>query len=461
MKKLYKILPLALSSCLIFACASAPSSITRAGDESKASIPDVPTSWASVQETVGEVQIGWIEQLGDLNLIKLVEEAQANNNDLKASAAGVERSLALAKQAGAALTPNLALSAGTQQSGGLSSSAGSANLNVGLQASWEPDLWGRIRSGEQAALASASAAQADYTFTQYSIAAGVAKAYFISIEAERQEELTEEIVKALTETTRIVKVQYDNGLASGQDLSLVRSDLSKAQEQKIAASAGKRDALRALEILLGRYPSAEVDLRNTLPTVPALAPAGLPSDLLERRPDIIAAERRIAAAIKNVDQAKAAKLPSLSLSGSLGNASTSLSDLLKPSNLVWQAASSLLVPLIGGKAGNAQVEVNTADQKAAVAAYAQAALTAFGEVETALDQGVVLRDRRNAIEESFTEIENALRIANLRYEEGETDLLDVLSIQQRKFGAQSSLISLQRNQLEQFINLNLALGGDW
>ncbi|MFK8068204.1 MAG: TolC family protein [Gammaproteobacteria bacterium] len=116
--------------------------------------------------------------------------------------------------------------------------------------------------------------------------------------------------------------------------------------------------------------------------------------------------------------------------------------------------------VVDGGANDAQIEVATADQKQAVAAYVDAALTAFGEVETALDQSVVLADRKVSLEESITEIENAHRLANLRFNEGETDLLDVLTIQQRMFGSQSNMISLERSQLEQFINLQLALGGD-
>ncbi len=162
-----------------------------------------------------------------------------------------------------------------------------------------------------------------------------------------------------------------------------------------------------------------------------------------------------------VDQAKAARLPSISLTGGVGGASNDLSSLLNPANIAWQAASSLLVPVFDGGAGKTQVEITNADQRAAVASYAQAALTAFGEVESALDAGQVLQRRNSALTDAEREAKEALRLAQLRYGAGETDLTSVLSIQQRVAGSRSSLISLQRQQLEQLIDLNMALGGDW
>jgi NodT family efflux transporter outer membrane factor (OMF) lipoprotein len=445
---------------LLTGCATTSGEVTKEAQSiAQSSVGNVPTDWAAVGRRVGNIQVGWVRTLGDPTLSRLVGEAQANNRNLQASAANVDRSWALAKQAGAALSPQVGLSAGGGGSG--NGNSGSGNFNLGVQASWELDIWGRISSGQQAALQSAESADADYKFAQHSLAASVARSYFVAIEAQRQEQLANDVVTAIGKITNIVQIQFDNGAATQQDVSLARSDLAAARESLAAAKGGKRDALRALELLLGRYPGADIEVRSALPAVPAPPPAGIPSAILERRPDIIAAERRIAAAINTVNQAHAAKLPSVSLSGSLGGSSSGLSNLLNPTNLAWQLASSLLVPVMDGGALDAGIEIADADQKAAVAAYADAALTAFGEVETALDQGVVLRERKSSLNEVVREINTALTIAEIRFQEGESDLLDVLQIQQRKFGAQSNLISLERSELDQFINLNLALGGSW
>ncbi len=447
---------------MLSACATDTSEIVRAEarNEGRQSLPSTPISWQMAQYSVGNVNVAWIARIGDETLSNLVEEAQVNNRDLQAAAANVERSQALAKQANAALSPQLNLTAGTGGSGNLDGQSG-GNFNLGLQASWELDIWGKLRDGKQAAYDSLQAAEADYTFSQFSLAAGVARSYFIAIEANRQENLANKIVETVNETQRIVQLQYDNGLANQQDLSLVKSDAATARDSLLAAQNGKRDALRALELLLGRYPGADIDIRKTLPNVPAAPGAGVPSELLERRPDLIAAERRIAASINGLNQAKAAKLPTLALSGAFGGSSNELSNLLSPTNLAWQAASSLLVPVIDGGARNAQIDLSTAEQKAAVASYAQAALTAFGEVEGALDSGFVLRQREEALRDSVNGAQKALNVAQLRFDEGETDLIDVLTIQQRLFGAEANLIAIERAQLDQFVALNLALGGDW
>jgi outer membrane protein TolC len=149
------------------------------------------------------------------------------------------------------------------------------------------------------------------------------------------------------------------------------------------------------------------------------------------------------------------------LSGSLGGTSNSLSDVLNPANVAWQAIGSLAAPIFTGGLLDAQINAATAGQRVAVAGYAQAALNAFSDVERALDQGSVLRDRVIALTTVLVESENALKIANLQFNEGEISLLDVLILQQRLFSARSNLLSIQRASLTQFVDLNLALGGSW
>lgn len=431
-----------------------------AGRAARATTPEAPNIWASASETVGEVSVGWIDAIGDPVLLALVEEAQANNRNLQAAAANVERSRALAGQAGASLSPAVSLSSGAERGGSIEGRSADS-YNLGLQASWELDVWGRIRAGEQAAVLSAQSAEADFIFSQYSLAAAVARAYFLAIEADQQVDVAAKTLEALSETDRIVRVQNEFGLATSQDVALSRSDLARTRASLSAAEGAQRNALRALEVLLGRYPAADLEVRTTLPDVPRQPPAGVPSTLLERRPDIIAAERTVAASFNSLDQAKAARMPSISLTGSVGGASPDLADLLNPTNVAWQAATSLVAPLIDGGLREAQVEQATAEQKQAISAYGQTALDAFQEVEGSLDQNIVLRERAAALREAAEEANRALRIVRLRYDEGETDLLDVLTIQQRVFTADADLVSIERARLDEWVGLNLALGGDW
>ncbi|WP_158657974.1 efflux transporter outer membrane subunit [Agarilytica rhodophyticola] len=424
-----------------------------------------PQSWAThvdPSQLQQARQINWLDTFNDPLLVNLVDQALVNNYNLQAASANVERARALAVQAGAQLQPQVNLAYANSRSGSAqNSNANASSQTLSAQLNWEVDLWGRISAGKRAAVASAEAAAADYKFTQYSIAAATARAYFIAIEAGRQVQILKDILTSLEETFRIVKIQYDNGLASAQDVALTNSDLASRREQLIALEASQRDALRALEVLLGRYPKGDISVQKNLPTLPAMPPAGIPSDILERRPDLIASERRVAAAFNSVKQAKAARLPQLSLTSSIGGSSNALSNITNPENVVWQIAGNLLAPIIDGGARRAQVKIATAEQKQALAAYAQAALDAFSDTETNLDLANTLNLREQELDVSVKEAEKAYKIAQLRHKEGEIALVDLLTVQQRVLSASSNKLSVQRLALEQRVNLFLALGGDW
>lgn len=428
--------------------------------ETRAAIPSLPEMWATATNTDRVANVGWLTQLDVPGLAELVDESMKHNNNLIATAANVQASGALYRQASAALSPQVGVSAGSSSGGLLEGSAANA-YNVGIQASWELDLWGRLSSGDMAARESFAAAKADLDFAKQSLAANVVRAYFVAVEAQKQLDLARQTVDTLKETLRIVQLQYDNGLADQQALSLTKSDLATAQESLKATELGGREAKRAVELLLGRYPGAAITIETEFPDTQINISAGLPSELLERRPDIIAAERRVAAAFNSVDQAKAAKLPSLSLTANTGGTSQSLSDVLNPANMAWQAISNLVAPLIDGGRLDAQVDAATAQQSAAVAAYAQSALSAFSDVEQLLDQNTVLRERKILLDDALKEAENAERISRLQYDEGEISLLDVLTIQQRVFSARRNVIAIERASATQFVDLNLALGGKW
>ena len=441
-------------------CASIMSPET-AGEAARDSLPDAPTQWASAAERVGQVEAGWLAQLNDDVLTALVLEAQENNRDLRAAAANVEASWALAGQARSELSPDVNLQLDGSESDNLDGDRGATSYSASLQASWELDVWGRIRAGSQAAVLGAQSAEADYVFSQYSLAASVARAYFLAIEAGQQVDVAQKTFDALSETDRIVGVQLEFGTATAEDKALARSDLASARATLSEAKGSQRSALRALEVLLGRYPSADIDPGTALPSVPPLPPAGVPSQVLERRPDVVAAERSVAAAFNSLDEAKAARMPTVSLTGSLGGSSSDLSNLLNPTNVAWQAASSLVAPLIDGGLREAQVDQANAEQKQAIANYAQTVLDVFEEIETSLDQNVVLKDQAISLEESAIEANKAFKISSLRYEEGEIELLDVLNIQQRVFAADSDYVAVERARLDEWVNLNLSLGGDW
>lgn len=403
----------------------------------------------------------WLESFNDPLLLKLVAEGKANNFELKAAAANMNKAWLLAEKSGAALKPTLDLSLGKTQLGNMSGGSSNSSVNVGLKASWEFDVWGRIQSGVDAAQASAEATQADHVFAEHSLSANIAKNYFKVIEAMLQADINQLNLNILEKNLRIAQAKYKNGSSSSQDIALNKANLATGKEQLIATNSSKRDAIRALEVLLGRYPNASLDIPAELPALPSSPPAGIPSSILERRPDLISAERQIASAFSHTKQAKAAQLPSFSLTSSINGSSNSLSDILSPSNVAWQLAANLLAPIYDGGSRRIAVEIATIEQKQALDNYRQKALVAFSEVERNLDLGVTLAKREVALAEAYLQHNKAYRIAELRYKEGESELLDTLQIQQQTISAKSNLLSIKRSQLEQRINLYLALGGSW
>jgi NodT family efflux transporter outer membrane factor (OMF) lipoprotein len=452
------IVPVVIS--LIAACAGGGAQ-TKEHQQAVQSAVDSPESWATKSEQYEDVSFRWLESFDDPVMLKLISEGKANNLDLQVAAGNMDKAWLLAEQSGATLKPTADLTLGRAQSGSANSGSSSGTVNVGLPVSGEAAVWGRMRAGVSAAEASAEAAEADYVFAQHSLSANIAKTYLKVIEAKLQADITRKNLSILSETMRIAQVKYDNGISSGQDVALNRANLASAKEQLITIEGSQRDATRALEVLLGRYPDAALEMPDVLPKLPQPPPAGVPSEVLERRPDIVSAERRIASAFNATAQAEAARLPRFSLTSSVSGASSSLSDVLDPANVGWQLAANLVAPLFDGGRRKLDIEIANVEQRQAIANYAQTALAAFSEVETNLDQGSVLASRRDALSEVLEQSEKAYRIAELRYKEGETELLDTLQIQQQAISAESNLLSIQRLQLEQRINLYLSLGGEW
>ena len=221
----------------------------------------------------------------------------------------------------------------------------------------------------------------------------------------------------------------------------------------------REQALRALEALVGRYPSADVEVATQLAGLPGPVPVGLPSELLERRPDVIAAERRVAAAFYGVQEAKAARLPRISLTASVNDISSDLFVLKSRDNPVWSAGASLVLPVFTGGALQTQVRIRTAEQKQAVAEYGRIGARAFGEVEGALAAEFAAVRRELVIGRVVAENERALVLAQKRYEVGSADLRGVRQQQLVVSGARAALLRVETEQLVQRVNLYLALGG--
>ncbi len=417
-----------------------------------------PEAWVSPGGAPGAVQDDWLATFGDEQLRALVFEALASNFDIRVAAARVERAAAYAKQAGSTLYPQVNLLASGSFTG---SDSGSAFETAGLFASWELDLWGRVRAQAEAGSTQYEATAKDSEFARQSIAALVAKSWFLAIEARRQRAIAQEISAAGERIAELARERSRIGKGDEYDVRLAQAGLQGYRDAVLQLQLAEQQAIRAIETLVGRYPAAALDTALQFPKFPGPVPAGLPSELLERRLDVAAAERRVASAYYLVGEAQAARLPRISLTASGSSITSDLVFLKDRENPAWSAGGNLMLPLFAGGALKAQVEVRTAEQKAAVADYGRIGARAFSEVENALSTGFNLAQRVPVLEVSVAENERALELAQVRYRVGTADQR---AVQQQLLATSAARASLTRalgERLVQRVNLHLALGGSF
>lgn len=454
-------------AALLPACASAPV-------EQPALDLNAPEAWSTPTSASQPPDDSWWTTFGDAQLDAVVSEALERNYDLQAAAASVAAASAQARIAGADLKPQIGASfdAGRRQqvfvglpipgSGGVLKST-SSSYGLGLNISWEADLWGRLRAGQAAAISDARAAEADYEAARLSLAGQAAKGWFAAVEAERQVALAQDTVDSRRTTAERIRARYRRGVAPSLDLRLARSNLASA-ESTLEQRRRQLDASRRqLEILLGRYPRGEAGSESglRLPELPSEIPAGLPSELVARRPDLQAAERRLEASGLRVREARRALYPRITLTGSGGTSSDSLGDLIDGDFSVWSLAGGLLQPIFQGGRLRAAVDFAEASRDRALALYAQGVLRAFAEVESALAAERLLAAEEAAQAVATEESAAAVALAEDRYTAGVGDYLTILESQRQAFLTESRLLTLRALRLSNRADLHLALGGDF
>jgi len=407
----------------------------------------------------GEVENGWLATFEDEQLAELVDEALQNNPELLVATSNLQSAASLAKQAGAQLLPDVGIGGAVQNTkrGSQSSTGSGVSLDVGF----ELDPWGKLSANANAAKELYRASQANLEFTRQSLVAQTAKAWYLAIEAKIQEHLAEHAVQLYQNLLYIVRTQVEVGTAQQQDIYLVRADLANAKNSQKKALGYLEKAVGNLEILLGRYPSGELELPRKLVTMPISVPSGLPVELLERRADLRAAERQVAAAFQRIQVAKAAKLPSITLTGSTGRSSSELIDLIGVSKGFFSLGSNFLAPFDIGGGLQAQVDIESSQQQAALATYGSIALKAFNEVEFALRNELILKEREALLTSAVKFSSSALKVSNTQYKIGQVDLFSVLQMQARSIKAKIVLSELKHARLAQRIDLHFALGGSF
>jgi NodT family efflux transporter outer membrane factor (OMF) lipoprotein len=446
------------------ACAVGPD-YKRPPVDAPAAFKEAPEGWKPAEPQDARARTNWWEVFGDSELNALVERVAGANQTLRAALANYNRAQALERQARAGLFPTVSAGASTARGAtSLGTSQTITTNQVSVSAAWEPDLWGEVRRSVESQEATVAASRADLESTKLSLQAQVVQNYFLLRVADSQRTLLNEAVDAYTRSLDLTRNRYKEGVVTRADVVQAQAQLAAAQAQYTEVDIARAQLEHAIATLVGVAPSAltiaprpELAQAMTLPAVPGV----VPSELLERRPDIAGAERRVAAANAQIGVAKAAWFPVLDLSGTLGYRSTRWADLIGAPNRLWSLGASLAETIFDGGARSASVDAAIASHDASVATYRQTVLSAFQEVEDNLATLRVLADEANYQREAVRAARESLDLTTNQYKAGTVSYLNVITAQTTLLSNQQNELNLRSRQLVASTVLIRALGGGW
>jgi len=459
---------LLLGSAMLAACATQPDPAERFIDGRNAlisTVPDVPAEWAARGVSGEALTDNWLSQFNDPVMTSLVAEALAANPTLESRAALAQSSRALARAARGQGLPNLTGSlSGSGLSTGIEVAGRTDRLNdtaygLGVDASWEADLWGRVSKRIAQADASAAASEADLAATELAIAGQTAIAWISLNEALAQERISLLSYEARERVLTITQRRVQSGLLGPLELRTARSSFASAEAAIAARRQVSTEAARRLEVLLGRYPRAEVEATARIAELGPMQAEGNPALLLSRRPDIAALEARLVQAGLAAQEARLAMLPSLRFTGSLSNDSGEVSEILDPALIAGRLVAGLAQPLFSGGRLKAQQEAALAQARAAAFNYTSGLLNAWREVEDALAADVLLAQQETAQGVSFEEARYAEDLAERQYISGTITIFNLIDAQTRRLNAESLLVAARAKRSINRVSYHLALGG--
>lgn len=430
---------------------------------------DVETggSWKTAEPADTLPRGAWWMLFEDPVLDELEMRALAANQDLRAAAARVDQARAAAGLARSGYWPQVAIEGGVarEQSSRTTDNVLPDTLTTTyrspLVAAWEIDVFGRVRRLSESARATAAASEATFESVRLSLTAEVAANYFALRAADRELALLEDTVQLRRRALELAAARVRGGTAADLDAARAETELATAEAERAAFASDQATLKHALAVLVGE-PASEFALPTlaAAPTVP-LVPAGLPSDLLERRPDVAAAERRLAAANARIGVAKAAFFPALSLTGAAGYASAELSQLTESDSRIWSLGPQLYLPIFQGGRNRANLARSRAAYEEAVAAFRQRVLVAVREVQDALTASRLIGEEAAAQERALAAARRAQRLAQTRYDAGYVSYLEVIDAQRTALAAERETVRLIGRRLNAKVALIKALGGGW
>ncbi|MBB5350084.1 NodT family efflux transporter outer membrane factor (OMF) lipoprotein [Haloferula luteola] len=395
-----------------------------------------------------------------------VDAAMDRNQDLAAAAARMRAAKYQQLAGRARVKPDASLLTSgsvSRSENGRAPAQSSESYGLSLSTSWELDVWGRLRDLNAADEADQVATEALFRGARLSLAASTARSWCNLIAAEQQLELAHITLDSFQRNLRISERNYKGTGQGALDVQFGRTNVASAQRDLESRRLARDEAARTLEVLTGRFPAGTTRAGHELPTLPKKVPAGLPSELLDRRPDLTAARASLLASAHRAHASRKSLLPSLRLTSSAGTPVSGFSQLLNPDWLVASIGANLVQTLDTGGAQKLEARAALEQNQAAVHDYQQVALTAFREVESALDADQSLARQEDFLVAEVEQAALAERQSTRDYADGieGSDILDVLEAQRRANNARSSLIRLRNERLLNRIDLHLALGGDF
>ena len=437
---------------------------------------ETPAGWKVAEPADGADRGAWWHAYGDARLDALVDQLDEANQTVAQYAAAYRQARALVGEARAAYFPTLGLSATASRAGQQltrsssgSTSTGSASsvsrvgntFSTSLDASWEPDLWGKVSRTVSAQEAGQQAAAADLANARLSAQATLAQTYFQLRALDAQQKLLDDTVQAYTQALKLTQNRYAQGVAARSDVLQAQTQLQSAQSAAVDNGVARAQDEHAIAVLVGQPASTFSIPPIPLDAEPPVVPVTLPSALLERRPDIAAAERKAAAANEQIGVAISAYFPSLTLSAQGGFESSVLSQLFTLPSRFWTVGPTLAATLFDGGLRHAQTQAARAAYDQQVAVYRQTVLAAFQDVEDNLASQRILAQEIVLQREAVDSARQALAIVTNEYRAGTVDYVTVLTAQTTAFSAEQKLASLAGQRMVSSVGLVKALGGGW
>jgi outer membrane protein, multidrug efflux system len=447
-------LAMGLSACAL----RRPPARSEVVDKALPSPVTIPAEWTPSSATGGDVVNDWVKTFNDPGLETIVNEAIQHNTNLRKAAAVVEMARQSAALVGARLKPNVTLPLGESAVKEKDEDAFQSNRAY-AQVAWEVDVWGRIRSERAGAVAAFQSTALDYAFARQSLAAVTAQHWYLAIETRQLVDLSQRSVEVFATLVRLADAKYAAGQVSALDVAEANAVLNEAHAELERLQGLYSDIRRTLEVLAGRFPSAELEVARDYSPLPPPVAAGLPTALLARRPDILAAESGVVAAFRALASARLALLPTVTLTAEGGRVSDALLDILKLNPYLVATGLGLFQPIFNGGALRTQIRIASAQQEKAIANYGSVALAAFRDVEVALNNERVLAEQLRFQSQALASRSEAVRIATLQYQAGALSLQPVLQLEAGQLAIAASVIKLRDAQFANRIALHLALGG--